>query len=287
VSDVLAGLSGLTARQRELVEAWLPGLEVEADLSWGLVETTVLKVAARGRQYVVKAGGDTDHHLARELRAHARWLGPWRRAGRGPVLVHGDAAAKVLVTEYLPGRLVQDDPAAADLDTYVQAGRLLALLHGQTSVEDAGYESRANAKAERWLAGEHRIDPDDVERLRALIRSWPTATSVLVPTHGDWQGRNWLVDDDGTVRVIDLGRADLRPAMTDLDRLATREFRRYPGAEDAFLAGYGADPREPDAWFRSRVREAIGTAAWAFQVGDEAFEAEGHRRVADVLAEVG
>jgi len=38
------------------------------------------------------------------------------------------------------------------------------------------------------------------------------------------------------------------------------------------LEGYGDDPREPAAWHRNRVREAIGTAVWAYQVGDETFE---------------
>ena len=87
--------------------------------------------------------------------------------------------------------------------------------------------------------------------------------------------------------AIDFGRADLRPAMSDLTRLAAQQFRVVPGAEAAFLAGYGADPRDTDAWFRTRVREAIGTAVWAYQVGDEAFEAQGHRMVAAVLAEAG
>ncbi|MGF0118327.1 phosphotransferase family protein [Promicromonospora sp. Marseille-Q5078] len=281
-------LRPLSDRQQGLLSGWLPGLRVEADMSWGLGETTVLRVAAGGGTYVVKAGGASDHHIAREVRAHREWTGPWLaaepagdRVGR---LVHADADARLLVTTYQPGRLVQDDPAAADPRTYEQAGRLLAALHAQSAVEDPDFEARANAGSERWLAGEHRIAADDVERLRALIRSWPTPPAVLVPTHGDWQGRNWLVDDAGTVRVIDLGRAALRPAMSDLDRLATREFRRHPGAEEAFLAGYGRDPREPAAWFRSRVREAIGTAAWAYRVGDEGFEAEGHRLVAEVLA---
>ena len=106
---------------------------------------------------------------------------------------------------------------------------------------------------------------------------------MLVPTHGDWQPRNWLVHD-GVVSVIDLGRADLRPAMTDLTRLAAQDFRRDPRLEAAFLEGYGSDPREPSAWHRTRLREAVGTAVWAHQVGDEAFEAQGHRMIEDALA---
>jgi hypothetical protein len=105
---------------------------------------------------------------------------------------------------------------------------------------------------------------------------------VVVPTHGDWQPRNWLWHR-GVVSVIDLGRADLRPALTDFSRLAVQQLRGEPSLEAAFLAGYGADPREPAAWRRELVREAIGTAVWAFQVGDEPFERQGHRMIAEAL----
>jgi hypothetical protein len=53
--------------------------------------------------------------------------------------------------------------------------------------------------------------------------------------------------------------------------------------EAAFFDGYGADAREPHAWHRIRVREAIGTAAWAHMVGDTAFEEQGLRMIAEAL----
>ena len=272
----------LSCRQRELVEAWLPGARVVHDHSWGLVGTTVLEVEHDAGRFTVKAGDDHDHHLARELRAHREWLEPWTALGRAPALVAGDHDAKVLVTTFLPGTLVQGHPAADDADTYRQAGAMLRLLHQQASVVDAGYEARENAKALDWLARPNRIARDVVELLRAQVASWPTPPATLVPTHGDWQPRNWLVHD-GIVSVIDLGRADLRPAMSDLTRLAAQDFGRGPGLEQAFVEGYGVDPREPAAWHRSRLREAISTAVWAYAVGDEAFEAHGHRMVAALL----
>jgi hypothetical protein len=85
------------------------------------------------------------------------------------------------------------------------------------------------------------------------------------------------------VSIIDFGRAAMRPALTDFVRLAAQDFRRDPSLETAFLDGYGHDPREAQAWHRSRVREAIGTAAWAYRVGEERFEAQGHRMIAEAL----
>ncbi|GHH75011.1 aminoglycoside phosphotransferase family protein [Promicromonospora soli] len=275
----------LTAPQRKRVDEWLPGAVIERDLSWGLVETTVfLARSADGDRVVVKAGGLDDHHLAREIRAHLEWLGPWTRARRAPVLLHHDAEANLLVTRYLPGELVLGTPQADDPEVYRQAGRLLAMLHAQHTVQDAEWEEREIARSLHWLDQPHQIASDVAARLEALLQEFPTPPATLVPTHGDWHPRNWLVHES-TVFAIDFGRAGLRPAYTDLTRMAANEFDRDPGLEAAFLAGYGPDPREAETWFRVKVREAIGTAVWAYQVGDEDFERLGHRMIADVLAE--
>jgi hypothetical protein len=275
----------LSPCQCELIEAWLPGLEVEADLSWQLVETTVLRARVGEQVVVVKAGGAADHHIEREIRAHREWTGPWVRRGRAARMLHADVDAKILVTEYLPGTPVQGTAAAAEMDTYAQAGELLRAYPSQAAIEDRDYEPRINAKALAWLDAPHRIAPDAAESLRAMVQTWPQDPAVCVPTHGDWQCRNWL-HDNGVLRVIDFGRAGLRPAAEDFERLAVREFVRHPGAEEAFLSGYGRDPREADAWFRQRARAAIGTACWAYQVGDRGYEEEGHRLIAEILSEV-
>ena len=277
-----ASTGSLSARQAELLDIWLPGADVVRDHGWGLVATTVLEVVRGSERLIVKAGGDRDGHIAREITAHRKWLSPWTTRGRAPELVHCDVEAKLVVTRYLPGRLVLGDPSADDPDTYRQAGELLAVFHGQESHVDPDHERVENAKALVWLDEPHRIDAAVEQRLRDEIASWPEPPATVVPTHGDWQPRNWLVAD-GVVSVIDFGRAALRPALTDFARLAAQDFRRDPGLERAFLAGYGDDPREPGAWFRQRVREAIGTAAWAHAVGDEAFEAQGLRMVDEVL----
>jgi hypothetical protein len=87
------------------------------------------------------------------------------------------------------------------------------------------------------------------------------------------------------VSIIEFGRAAMRPAPSDFARLAAQDFRRVPALEAAFLEGYGSDPRDACLWHRNRVREAIGTAAWAYRVDDEAFEAQGHRMIAEALSD--
>ncbi|MEU4693796.1 aminoglycoside phosphotransferase family protein [Actinoplanes sp. NPDC023714] len=271
----------LSAAQQELLNRWLPGATVERDHSWGVVQTTVLEVTCGGSRFIVKAGGPRDHHIEREIRAHRNWLTPWTSRGRAPSLVHGDTGAKLLVTTYLPGRLLLDSDHLTDPDAFAQAGALLAMLHDQaTGVDD--YEARENAKCLKLLDGPHRIAAPTVERLRSLLTAWPAPPAVVVPTHGDWQPRNWLIHR-GVVSIIDFGRAAMRPAYTDFSRLAAQDFKDSPALEAAFMQGYGSEPRATEAWNRGRLREAIGTACWAYANHEEAFEAQGHHMIAESL----
>ena len=278
-----SGLGKLSPQQRALLERWLPGARVQKDHSWGLVETTVLEMTHAGSLFIIKAGGDSDRHIEREIHAHHRWVGQWTSSGHAPALEHADVQAKIIVTRHLPGELVLGSDHADAPSTYRQAGELLARFHAQASFADDAYERHENEKALAWLDGPHRIAAATAERLRAEITAWPAPTVIRVPTHGDWQPRNWLIHND-IVRVIDFGRTAMRPAYTDFARLAVQDFRRDPSLEAAFLHGYGSDPRETHAWRRTRIREAIGTAAWAYRVGAEAFEAQGHRMITEALS---
>ncbi len=276
------GIDKLSPSQQALLRTWLPGAVVTRDHSWGQVGTFVLELSYEGSKYIAKAGDDSDLHLARELEAHRQWLEPWTAHQRAPELVQGDIDAKLLVSRYLEGDLVQGTDHEWRSEIYLQAGRLLAQLHGQAGHEDEHFEARAQAKSLAWLDRPHRIAPELVRQLREEIESWPTPSVLVVPTHGDWQPRNWLIHE-GRVSVIDFGRAELRPSFTDFLRLDVQQFRTVPALQTDFLKGYGHDPREPEAWRRHRVREAVGTAVWSYQVGDVAFEQQGLRMITEAL----
>jgi len=272
----------LSPSQLALLKAWFPQMAVIADLSWGLVDTVVLHVRDRDRDVIVKAGGPANHHIGREIAAHRAWVGGLAEIGRAPQLLRADETANVLVTTYVEGRLVLGADAEWQADTYAQAGELLGRFHSQAARVEKDYEHGANAAALRWLDGAHGIAPTIEALLRAEIGAFDSPTVTLVPTHGDWQPRNWL-HHLGTVKVIDFGRADWRPADSDFARLANQQFLGRHDLERAFIDGYGSDPREASAWRRTQLREAVGTACWAYQVGEFRFEEQGHRMIADVL----
>jgi len=275
----------LTPLQQQRLAGWLPGAHIVDDLSWGLIDTCVLHLRTEEGDVIVKAAGPDNHHLARAINGHEQFTTPWLAEHRVGRLLHADRRLNVIVLEYLPGDLADTTPAATDPDVHRQAGALLAALHGQASRSDDRYEAAMDARSIRWLDGEHRIEPRTEAPLREVIAGHDRPPAVLVPTHGDWQPRNWLVED-GRVLVIDLGRADWRPAVTDFARLSRQQWEGRPDLEAAFLDGYGGDPREAGAWRRALLREAVGTACWAHSVGDEPLEQQGYRMVEQALAMV-
>ena len=79
------GFASLSTAQRALVEEWMPGAQVVADLSWNRLDTVVLRVRHDGSDVIVKAAPVGDHHLERELDAHlGGFIDAWSAEGRAP-----------------------------------------------------------------------------------------------------------------------------------------------------------------------------------------------------------
>ncbi|MCP9000695.1 aminoglycoside phosphotransferase family protein [Pseudarthrobacter sp. RMG13] len=274
---------GITEEQSRLLASWLGEFSVVQDCSWPLQDTNVLHVATpAGEGFIVKAS-TTSHHIRREIAAHSGGFEGLR--GRVPALRHASAEAGILVTEFLPGTLVEGTPAEEDPETYRQAGALLARIH-RPAGDSSTYATALTAKTRAWMDRAHGLLPepqlDSFERELDALR--PRVVQ-LVATHGDYQPRNWL-QDNGQIKVIDFGRADLRPWVHDLVRLSHQRFVDRPDLADAFHAGLGKTvaPAETDLWRLENLNQAIGTVVWAHQMGDTVFEQTGRTMVKRVLS---
>ncbi|MCW4457584.1 phosphotransferase family protein [Microbacterium sp. MPKO10] len=265
------------------VEQHLSAPVLVDDLSWGLVDTAVLWVRDGDRDVIVKTAGPGNHHIGREITANESYTSPLVGSNRTGRLIAADRTANTLILSYQHGNLIDGTVSEFDPDVYAQAGAVLRELHGQESRVDDDYEIRVTDRAVRWLDGEHRIAPDVEAEARSILSSYRPMPITVVPTHGDWQPRNWLIDN-GWLRVIDFGRFAFRPPATDLCRIAEKQWRENPVLEDAFVAGFGRDPRDEFVWPMDLLREAIGTACWAFQVGDADFEEHGLRLLDEAIA---
>jgi Ser/Thr protein kinase RdoA (MazF antagonist) len=107
----------------------------------------------------------------------------------------------------------------------------------------------------------------------------------VVACHGDFSPRNWLVDEDGVVRLIDFGRFQRDHWTMDLLLMSRRYWLTEPRLRDAFFAGYGRMIEEVDRnYLRAAIgRWAVGTILWAREHDDAPFEELGREALADLL----
>lgn len=288
-------LDRLTPDQRTLLDRWFPDLIVVADHSWPLQTNVVLEIESAGECFFVKASGGAlmDHHLVRELRAYREFSGCVVELV--PELVHADQDAKILVTRRVPGALVLGSKWERDPRVFRAAGALLRRLHAGRGPEiSETYLSDLVRRGREWLdRGEGLLAPAELETVRRELDAFEPAPVALVPTHGDFGPRNWLVDaGDGTgptVYLIDFGRAELRPWYTDLMRVHHRHFAEDPSLATAFCQGAGLSPDSPvpaddhAGWHLENLVSAVATIVWAAEIKDHEFEQEGREMLSRVL----
>lgn len=123
------------------------------------------------------------------------------------------------------------------------------------------------------------------EEQRELLARWMPGFSVE-------RDHSWGLVATRVLEVSWRGEQYVLKAAPPGDRHLMRELhaqRHWLGPwcgvapELVFADGYGCDPREPGAWAREQLREAVGTAVFASQVGEAPFEAQGHRMIAAAL----
>lgn len=245
-----------------------------ADLSWDHGESVVREiVAGDGTVHIGKAHRRAVK-FATELHAYRSWvpaLEPW-----APRLLVADEPSQVMILTKVPGRPVPDDGDAA---IHQSAGEMLRRFHDAGPAMPGGeYVETERRRLESWLErarpgllteGEIAIARHALEFLAAAPKP------VLVPCHCDWQPRNWLVDDTGSLHVIDFEHARLWPWWADITRLWSGEWSRHPLLAEAFFAGYGRtlDPAEERCLLASSAIGHLITIVWADEHHDPAYGA--------------
>jgi hypothetical protein len=274
-------MTTLSKEQRRLLHEWLGDWETIEDLSWPLQDNAVLLVRNHDGEHIVKASL-WSHHIAREIRAHRTVLSSLDV--RTPRLEHANLESKVLVTSYLPGELVLGTSVEWDPDTYFQAGVILSRIQAPLGTSEDYFDDVLTRIGTFFEEAVALVPHDRLEALKDKVERLRKIPVDMYFTHGDFQPRNWIIDD-GLVGVIDFGRAAERSWVSDLVRLRNRQFVNHLELEEAFMAGVGRTLSAADyeTLKLETVSESLGTVVWAHKIGDDEFEEHGRRMIARVL----
>jgi hypothetical protein len=235
---------------------------------------------AHGREYVAKRHATVGKHN-REVHAYQHWapaLGI-----RAPRLVATDPQTMTILLTALPGHPSHD---GGDLPAHhQQAGALLRLLHDAEPAQPLrGFQKWLTSRISWWhqqsaalLAAEdkHVID-QHLAALQAL------AVPSGGPGHFDFQPRNWLVDQAGTLRVIDFEHARIGLQARDFTRLHFRRWASRPRLREAFFDGYRRclTAAEQQTVVNCGAIDALTALARGTQVGDASLIAHGRATLA-------
>lgn len=210
-----------------------------SDSSWRRDKSMVLQLRDRdGTRWFLKHPRDAGR-FERELSAYETVLHTF--GDRVPRLVDASVPLRCMLFSALPGELAKGSNRAVDPEVHRQAGAFLARLHGSVPPEPAPDMNQRLAAQRDWVLerAEGMIEPALLEYLRratAVLIEIDEPVTVLC--HLDFWPRNWLVDEHGSLRVIDFGQATRDLAIRDFSLLAHRGPAR-PHLQEAFFDGYG------------------------------------------------
>ncbi|MEU3479609.1 phosphotransferase [Streptomyces sp. NPDC033754] len=255
------------------------------DVSWPRANSQVWRVrGAAGGLWFVKVHQNAKFH-ARETAALRSWVP--RLEGAGPRLVAADARLRTVVLTAVEGRSLHGAVLSPGQErhTFRAIGELAARIHAgpPPPLDPQAPPVDPYARLERHLeAARPHLAPGDEEYIRQVAEHARLLPPVEpVATHGDFQLRNLLLAEDGTLRVIDFERSESRPAVRDFVRILDA----FDGREDlfeAFLEGYGRRLTEIEEahLVAGAVLDAVSGIAFGTAAGDPELVERGRRTLA-------
>jgi len=262
--------------------------------SFGRRSITWHVTAACGTRFYLKRH-EHRKHFATELLALRQWVPRLPADGRWTaprVEASDDALGAMLLTE-LPGEPLSHAALTADerREILARAGSLAARVHALAvdpgPAGPARLYDRAMLDVALAMAKPH-LDDATLRRIEDACGIADAFSGLaVVPTHGDFGPRNWLVHrrpDGLSLGVIDWERA--RAGFWLEDVRAVSEGATKASDRTAFFAGYGRRPTEREERQIALVllMNATATLGWAVEHEDVAFAEHGRRTIARLLA---
>ena len=240
---------------------------VIAPLGGGITNHNYLvTVAGRTDRVVVRVPGRDTHLLGIDRDAEVAATRSAAAIGIGPEVVAYLAADGLLVTRYLPGRVLEP----ADLSTpgvLMRLARALRTLHAGPALAGV-FDPIATARTYVDRARDRGVVPTHLALEADRVAERIAATHLLddfepAPCHNDLLAPN-LIDDGDTIRIVDWEYAAMGDPRFDLANLVANNELAGPAVESLLTAhdGHPPDERRLAQLTLMRVLSDFREAAW-------------------------
>lgn len=248
----------------------------------GTAQSVVQVRDASGHSWFVKQP-QAQRAWRSEVHAYRAWVPAI--AERAPRLHAADEELRALVVSALPGI----SPLHRDLGAVRQAGQVLRRLHGVEVTDTGPFRAprpmpQRLDKLLRRNAGLFTAEEAGFAR-RSAERATRLPPVPLMACHGDYNSHNWILDDAGTLRIIDFGEARLHRAASDFTKLFYGPWWHRPRLAGSFFKGYGRRPDAHDMEFiqcRMAV-SAIAEVCFGRNRSNPEAEKRGRSRLSDLM----
>ncbi|MEU3910800.1 NUDIX domain-containing protein [Streptomyces sp. NPDC029721] len=249
------------------------------EVSWVRTGSRVWRLSGPGggTWYLKRHRGARFHD--REVAAYRSWVPAL--GARAPRLVAADTEGQAVVVTALPGHPLHGMVLGAADEARVQQalGRLVGVLH-RSAPERPAASAMAADKIKCHLDGARPYLADgDEDLVLALVGAYADLPKpMLMPTHGDLQYRNVLLDGNGEPLLFDFERSEYNTATRDMVRLSDTWTGR-PDLRAAFLDGYGRalTPTEELRLDCEAAFDAVSGIAYGTSHDDPEVTERGHR----------
>ncbi len=258
---------------------------------WDHAESQVWKITTQQTNYYLKAHKQKNK-FKQESYAYENWAKQISEQC-SQLIAKQENLNSILLTSIEAEPLEQQSLSAKqEQAAYEQAGRMLRTWHDLNYADnDIDLAEAMRQRLKQWtqrakdIVGKQEISwvKDQTLELINHLKDYQR-----VPCHRDYSARNWLLDKDGKLWLIDFEHARADFFLVDFERQYNSIWLTRPDIKEAFLAGYGKKINELEWELLKRLSSftALSTIVWAREHNDKAFEAFGWKQLERLKAKL-
>lgn len=268
----------------EFATSYLGAIDKASFKGWDHAESQVWKIETQKANYYLKTHKQKSK-FKQEVNAYENWAK--QIPDQCPQFITKEESLNAILLSSLEAEPLEQQNLSAKQEqvVYEQAGQFLRTWHDLKYIDnDIDLTDAMQQRLTKWTQRATNLVEDKgitwvKDQTLELIHHLKDYQRV--PCHRDYSARNWLLDKNHRLWVIDFEHSRADFFLVDFERQYSSIWLTRPDIKEAFLAGYGKKISELEWQLLKRLSgfSALSTIVWAREHKDRAFEAYGRQQL--------